>query len=510
MKKSIKLLLLTVLLAGCFSNIFAAKMTEVGVGVYIYDYLIRKCAETWGREPKEFIAEHFAILEKNGVNVIHLAVESLENFENIYLPLMEKHKINALIQINYAYFRNNGDWKNPEYMDSMAKKAAIIINKYKNHPNVVGFSIREEAGTWQMQQISDYYKNIFKYTDHVNTFICHNNIAAAKAHLEPYPEIFGTDRYNFYFNEGKNAYLASPAFAINWLRNQGKSYYVEAAKRNADFMMVLTSGGSINWFNDVEKGISDPEVRQKMLKWADEENMGWFRFKQGQPAYWKWYKMPANCLKACMWVSVLEGAKYITFYSYRPMKKGRGDIDTIADLIPQAARRRYACTDFYTLAGHPGKPNPQLAEFAETAKELKVYGKLIMKMKKVINDKEPVIKITDFRSHYAQRFTVDGIKGNVTVFCNVKVGTWPNNTRYMFKPGDKIKIGKDGEMVGYVPRKGLDMMTIEAKLDKGESVWRLDTMQEIKDGKIGINPGSGIMLFSGTKAEFAKLQKMIK
>ena len=192
----------------CAVNLFAAKMTEVGVGVYIYDYLIRKSAETWGREPKEFIAEHFAILEKNGVNVIHLAIESLDLFENIYLPLMEKHKINALIQINYAYFRNNGDWKNPKYMDSMAKKAAIIINKYKNHPNVVAFSIREEAGTWQMPQISDYYKNIFKYTDHVNTFICHNNIAAAKAHLEPYPEIFGTDRYNFYFNEGKNAYLA--------------------------------------------------------------------------------------------------------------------------------------------------------------------------------------------------------------------------------------------------------------------------------------------------------------
>ena len=68
----------------------------------------------------------------------------------------------------------------------------------------------------------------------------------------------------------------------------------------------------------------------------------------------------------------------------------------------------------------------------------------------------------------------------------------------------------DGEMVGYVPRKGLDMMTIEAKLAKGESVWRLDTMQEIKDGKIGINPGSGIMLFSGTKDEFAKLQQMLK
>ena len=130
-------------------------------------------------------------------------------------------------------------------------------------------------------------------------------------------------------------------------------------------------------------------------------------------------------------------------------------------------------------------------------------------MKKVINDKEPVIKITDFRSHYAQRFTVDGIKGNVTVFCNVKVGTWPK-MRHLFKEGDKVRFDKFGQMADYVPRKGLDMMTIEAKLDKGESVWRLDTMQEIKDGKIGINPGSGIMLFSGTKAEFVKLQKMIK
>ena len=488
----------------------AGKMTEVGVGVYIYDHLIRKCAESWEKEPKAFIADHFAILEKNGVNVIHLAVESLDNFEKIYLPLMEKHKINALIQLNYAYFRNNGDWKNPKYMDNMAKKAAVIINKYKNHPNVVAFSIREEAGTWQMKQISDYYKNIFKYTSQVNTFICHNNIAAAKAHLEPYPEIFGTDRYNFFFNEGKNAYLASPAFAINWLRNQAISYYKEAAKRNADFMMVLTSGGSLMWYNNLEQGIKDVAVRQQMIKWANEENMGLFRLKQGNVAYWKWYKMPKNCLKACMWVSVLEGAKYITFYSYRPMKKGRGNIDTIADITAQAKHRRYVYADFYTLAGHPGKENKQLAEFAETAKELKVYGKLIMKMKKVIDDKSPVIKVTNFRGCHAQRFTVDNIKGNVTVLCNVKVGNWPNNTRYMFKKTDKIKVGRDAELVGYVPRTGQDIMNLAATLGKNESMWRLDTMQLVKDSKVGIKPGSGIMIFTGTTKEFAKLQQLIK
>ena len=163
MKKSIKLLLLTVLLAGCFSNIFAAKMTEVSVGVYIYDHLLRRCADSWGKDHKDFAAEHFAILEKNGVNVIHLALESLDLFENLYLPLLEKHNIKALIQINYAYFRNGGNWTNPEFMDRMAQKASIIINKYKNHPNVVAFSIREEAGRNQMKLISDYYKNIFKY-----------------------------------------------------------------------------------------------------------------------------------------------------------------------------------------------------------------------------------------------------------------------------------------------------------------------------------------------------------
>lgn len=510
MKKSIKFLLGTVLLFSCFTNIFAAKMTEVGVGVYIYDYLIRRCADSWGRDQKEFIAEHFAILEKNGVNVIHLAIESLDTFEKIYLPLMEKHKINALIQINYAYFRNSGNWKDPKYMDSMAKKAAIIIKKYKDHPNVVGFSIREEAGTWQMKQISDYYKNIFKHAGHAITFITHNNIGAAKAHLEPYPEIFGTDRYNFYFNEGKNAYLASPSFAINWLRNQAIDYSREAAKRNADFMMVLTSGGSLMWYDDMERGFPDPAVRAMMQKLADEENMGWFKLKTGQPAHWKWYKMPENCLKACMWVSVLEGAKYITFYSYRPMEKGRGDIDTIGALVKRASHRRYSYSDLYTLAGHPGKPNPQLAEFAETAKELKAYGKLIMKMKKVVDDKSPVIRVTDFPSHYAQRFTVDGIKGNITVICNVKVGNWPNSTRYFFKKTDKIKIGKDGEMVGYVPRKGEDIMTVFPKLAKGEAFFRLDNMQNVKGFKVGIKPGSGIMLFTGTKEEFNKLQKLIK
>ena len=491
-------------------NVFAAKMDEVGLGVYIYDYLLRRCADSWGRNHAEFVEEHFAILEKNGVNIIHLAVESMDHFEKLYLPVLVKHNIKALIQLNYAYFRNGGDWKNPQYMDSMAKKASVFINKYKNHPNVVGFSIREEAGVNQMQLISDYYKNIFKYTSHVDTFICHNNIAAARAHLEPYPEILGTDRYSFFFNEGKNSYLASPAFSINWLLNQAKTYYPEAAKRNADFMMVLTSGGSPIWYNDIENGIKDEEVRKKMLEYADEGNMGWFRLKTGQPAYWKWYKMPANCLKASMWVSVLEGAKYVLFYSYRPMEKGADSLDDIAERVPQAKRRRYATTDFYTLAGHPGKPNPQLSEFAETIRELKVYGKLIMKMKKVENDKTPVLEVTNFRACHARRFTVEGIKGNVTVICNVKVGTWPNGSRYMFKPGDKVKIRDDGELDGYVPRKGEDEIQFEAKLEKGESAWRLDTGKELSDRKVGVKPGSGIMIFTGTPDEFEKLKQITK
>ena len=75
---------------------------------------------------------------------------------------------------------------------------------------------------------------------------------------------------------------------------------------------------------------------------------------------------------------------------------------------------------------------------------------------------------------------------------------------------DKIKIGKDGEMVSYVPRKGEDIMTVFPKLAKGEAFFRLDNMQNVKGFKVGIKPGSGIMLFTGTKEEFNKLQKLIK
>ncbi|MBR2722860.1 MAG: hypothetical protein IKB77_00885 [Lentisphaeria bacterium] len=133
-----------------------------------------------------------------------------------------------------------------------------------------------------------------------------------------------------------------------------------------------------------------------------------------------------------------------------------------------------------------------------------------MKMKKVVDDKSPVVRVIDFPLHYAQRFTVDGIKGSITVICNVNVGTWPNNSRNFFRKTDKIKIGKDGEMVGYVPRKGEDIMTVFPKLAKGEAFFRLDNMQNVKGFKVGIKPGSGIMLFTGTKEEFNKLQKLIK
>ena len=189
----------------------AGEMTEAGLGVYIYASSMKRCANSWNRKLDDFLAEHFAILEKNGVTVIHLAVEAGDDFKNLYLPLLEKHKIKALLQLNFAYFRNTGDWGNPKYMDRMAHKAADFINQYKSHPNVLAFSIREEAAANQMKMLSDYYKKILNYAPGAHTFFLHNNIAAAKAHLEPYPQILGTDRYNFFFMSGKNSYVASPS-----------------------------------------------------------------------------------------------------------------------------------------------------------------------------------------------------------------------------------------------------------------------------------------------------------
>ena len=91
----------------CAVNLFGAKMTEVGVGVYIYDYLLRRCADSWGKDHKDFAAEHFAILEKNGVNVIHLALESLDLFENLGLDPNDE-EIKAKFTVDGLHFNDDG------------------------------------------------------------------------------------------------------------------------------------------------------------------------------------------------------------------------------------------------------------------------------------------------------------------------------------------------------------------------------------------------------------------
>ena len=61
-----------------------------------------------------------------------------------------------------------------------------------------------------------------------------------------------------------------------------------------------------------------------------------------------------------------------------------------------------------------------------------------------------------------------------------------------------------------MPNKEVAQINFTAKLNPGESVWRLDTHEKLSESKIGVKPGSGILLFTGTEEEFNKLRKIAK
>ncbi len=67
------------------------------MGVYIYDYAIKRTAEDRGRDFLSFFEEQFKILQQNGINAIYLAVTDRKLFD-AYLKLSEKYGIKLIVK----------------------------------------------------------------------------------------------------------------------------------------------------------------------------------------------------------------------------------------------------------------------------------------------------------------------------------------------------------------------------------------------------------------------------
>ena len=485
-------------------------------GVYIYDYQVKAAAENLGEGYFPFLEKHLQILQAHGVNVVHLAISYPDEFEE-HLRLFDKYGMKLLPQIDFAYF-------NPPESDEAqairAQGAAAFINKHVNDPRVLAWSVKEEVSQKDVTRLATFYTQILADAPEAKFFTLHNALGAAKDQPVPHPVISGTDRYAFWWEFSGGGYLASPAFALDWTRTQAATYYEESARRGADFMLVVTQGGMLmpKWANTLIKTpreIAYPTVvdeqlamQEKVLTFAEEGRMGWRKVSTESGDFynvWKYYRAPENAMKALAWTAVLEGGRYFLVWHYEPYGKTERQPDFEAAAASGAHEIQYI-----TLAGRPGMANPQLTELGDAIGEIRQYERIITQMTKL-----PTASLTTEAKHvHCKAFSFPGLSGEIVVVHNANIGTWPGESRRMFKDDDPIKIDDEGNLVGYTSfTEAMDAKLLRTDEDGENGVYDLKTGKEIvaKEGyHVDVLPGSGRLLYVGTLDEAKKLSALVK
>lgn len=363
------------------------------VGVYMYGYPMAEAAREENTPIGEFIDKHFKILSENGVNAVYLGGTGGKHFDG-YLAAASKYGIGLIPQLNFAYFK--GPKWTEETMAAYARSAGEFIARYQDRPEILAWSVKEEVAQSWVDQLARYYTMILTYAPKAKFNLIHSNLGAARDLPVPDPAIVGTDRYGFYWTVSGKGYLASPSYALKWTRTQAGAFYPEAARRGADYMFVVTQGGMImtRSANELCKtpgkvsSSGTPEesarLRKRVLAYANGNRMGWRKVTTDQGdfyAVWKYYRLPENCLKACAWSSVLEGAKLFFVWSYTPPLKRNLEVGNIDGLAVSAPTTK--AWSWWTMAGRPGMPNRHLDELAEISQEIRAYERIITQMAKI-------------------------------------------------------------------------------------------------------------------------------
>ena len=515
MLQNLKKIWLVLLALGAMS--LGAAEKDFKMGVYIYDYAFERIAKSNGEDFKTFADRHLKQLSENGVNAIHLTVSDSTGkaFEEIWRPLLKKHGIKAYLQLDFAYFLPGKNWTE-KYENRQAEKAGKFVAKFKNCPEIMAFSIREEVPHKDVNGMARYYQKIMEYAQDMKIVTVHSNLGAAKDNPVPDAAVYGTDRYGFWWEYSAGGYMASPDFALNWTRNEASRYYPEAAKRGADFLFVVTANGFLSGTFDLKEAWGKTSAYKRIVKYVESNRFGWSKSNlEGKDFCWSWkyYRLPENCLRALIWTGILEGAKSVLFWSYTPVVNAemkRTPEEAIYYALKANPKRTRGNAVWTTLAGRDGVENRELKEFAATAKELEPYKKLIPMMRKI---EDSVVDTNKKKKYFNRSFTFRGMKGHGIVIHNANVGTWGANSRYFFKEDDDIKVDALGNISSYKPFTTPAMVDFTLK-DPKVAVFDFKTGKQIpvKSGKgtVAVDPGSGVILFAGSAQEFNKIRTAIK
>jgi hypothetical protein len=450
-------------------------------GFYLYPYAIRHTAERLGADYPAYLDEWLRMLTAKGFNLFYVTADEPDT----WVRLSEKYRFKLIFQLDFAYLTQ------PAAAEVAAKAPLAIrfIKAYKDHPNVLAFSVREEPEPAYMPLLEDYYSRIKAAVPDAVLQLTHNRRDTSAWSMKVSPQISASDRYAFWgWDPSAGGYAATPASALRWFRAELDHYSTDARRAGAQFQAVFTTAVQLELTSEdaVRRGdLGDPE---RVLALARTGNQGWSRLSGSRLAYTKYYRPPPNCTRAMVWLAILEGARSILHWNGDPTDPA------------QLARGEYSMQ----MLGPSNRGSYMLDEYAQSVEELQRYGWILNRMQP---DTDQSGAGVSGDNAYARLFAVPGAAGRILLVVNTDVGTWPSNSvPSLVGRSDFFPIDALGNLQGYTSRTSARALHVHTTL-RGVFTDLRDGRTFGRDATINVRPGEGVLLFIGDADGLARLEK---
>ncbi len=437
---------------------FLGNALRVGVYLYVYSW------DQWKDATATDLHDAVNQIADMGFTYIYFGGVSNKQPERweALLDLCEKRKLAVIAQLDFAYLQLDSN------IESLARSAIPFIRKYKDHPAMLAFSIKEEPGNLEwVPKLQAYYSAILKEVPDAPLHLLEASLPVMKAQLPPYPQYTGTDRYALWWEFSPSNNRATPRSALAWYRSQADAFYQQAAARGQNFEMVFTDWIEQITFPDMgrlrntiyPKDLSDAErdaVLTRYQRLAREGKQGLSLTEDGEGVrVWKYYRPPANCMSAMAWLGIMEGADSLSVYTW---SKPRTEV--------RWHKRKGTGAIHSGLLGWEKSGTPSLAEYAAFARELRPFGRLLRSIQKETTPlvreplghevaeteplPNPLLEIKEGDVSW-RSFRVPGFAGRVAIVVNTQVGSWSDGrSPTVIKDDDPLYINDRGELTGYI------------------------------------------------------------
>jgi len=450
-----------------------------------------------------------------GFNYLYVAVGADDDLWQGILNICKKLRVAVIPQLDFAYLTPTSD------IERLVQRAVPFIKKYKDHPSVLAFSVREEPGIDCIVPLQAYYKRILDEVPDAPLHLVFNSLQVMKDMNVPFLSVTGTDRYPFWweFNLKPDIGRATPDSALTWFHTQLNSFYSVANRtKMTPFESVITAS-TLELFRTADtiptrtKGLNESleerkNVYDRIVRMAERKNQGWFKVSDSMYGVWKYYRPPINCTSAMAWLSVMEGASSVSTWAWSPMSREMQDKSYLKN--PEVDREYIS-----SIIGRYGDGTPQLLELSEFAHEVRPFGKLFSAMRKdsvpvlresfgaeegIVGDpSSPTIEFDNDRVKW-RSFNIPNFKGKVVVAVNTNVGEWSEgkSPKYLLE-SDLFRIDDEGNLIDYVPY--INALEVEGKiLASGYECFDLMSGKPVPVSSGGsidlsIRPGRGAILF---------------